>query len=264
MSFQLQFRFLGPFAICGGGVWDPGPPPKKGREFIQYLAVYPRRVATLEDLAAAFWPRFEPDEVRHRIHLAASGARLFLRNLLDGVDALKCLGGGYTWGPAIRIESDVERFIACSRRGTIDGFRAAIDLYGGEFLAGERADWLQPMRVRLATARASALEALAENAFASRDYARALSFGLELVDAERGHESGTRLVMRCFAGLGQRTRVLEQYMMLKAYLAEQIGVEPTEETAQLARQLIGPVTLAWSAGPAGTADTAEHAKRRGA
>jgi DNA-binding SARP family transcriptional activator len=263
MSPQLQFRFLGPFAVCSAGAWHPGPPPKKGREFIQYLGVYPRRVATIEDLASAFWPRFEIDDVRHRIHLAASGARIFLRHVLGGVDALKCLGGGYTWDPAIRIESDVEQFIARSRHGTLDAFREAIELYGGEFLAGETADWLQPMRVRLATARASALEALAESAFASRDYARALSFGLELVDAERGHESGTRLVMRCFASLGQRTRVLEQYMALKNYLAEQIGVEPTDETAHLAHQLIGPIALAWSTGLA-PAGASEQAKRRGA
>jgi DNA-binding SARP family transcriptional activator len=264
MGSHLQFRFLGPFAICGEGAWHPGPPPKKGREFIQYLGIYPRRVATVEDLAAAFWPRCELEEVRHRIHLAASGARIFLRQILGGVDALKCLGGGYTWDPAMRIESDAERFIARSRYGTIEGFSDAIELYGGEFLAGETADWLQPMRVRLAAARSSALEALAAGAFAEGDYARALSFGLELVDAERGHESATQLVMRCFAKLGQRTRVLEQYMALKTYLDDQIGVDPSEETAQLAHQLIGCAASAWRVRPARPIATPERARLRGA
>jgi DNA-binding SARP family transcriptional activator len=208
--------------------------------------VYPRRVATPEDLAVAFWPGFEPEDVRHRIHLAASGARVFLRRLLRGVDALHCLNGGYTWSPAIGIDSDVERFIDCSRHGTLDGYRTAVELYKGEFLAGETADWLQPMRVRLATARASALEALAEHAMASGDYARALSFGLELVEAEPGHESGTRLAMRCFLQFGQRTRALEQYARLERYLAEQIGVEPTEETRLLVHRSIGPASLSAS------------------
>jgi len=229
---------LGSFAVGCEGTWHPGPPPKKGRQFIQYLATYPRRVATLDELAEAFWPHMEPDDVRHRIHLAASGARIFLRRLLQGADPLRFVSGGYAWDPAIDVESDVERFLERSRSGTAADYHAAIDLYGGEFLAGETAEWLQPLRVRVATERASGLTSLAEGAFGAGDYARALSFGLELVAAERGHESGTRLVMRSFAGLGHRARALEQYVNLKAYLEQHIGVEPSAETAQLARQII--------------------------
>ncbi|MBD5635089.1 MAG: hypothetical protein IAI49_11485 [Candidatus Eremiobacteraeota bacterium] len=234
----MQFRFLGTFAVGCGDAWHPGPSPKKGGEFIAYLGVYPRRVAALDELAEAFWPGMEIDDVRHRIHLAASGARRYLYGLL-GADAFACRTGGYAWNPSLAIESDLEKFLAFRRMGTAEAQLAAIDLYRGEFLAGETADWLQPMRTRLATERASALASLAERAYGERDYARALSFGLELVDAERGSESGTRLVMRCFAGLGHRARVLEQYARLQSYLALAIGVEPAEETARLAHQLVG-------------------------
>jgi DNA-binding SARP family transcriptional activator len=116
----------------------------------------------------------------------------------------------------------------------MEDLRAAVSLYAGDFLTGEKADWLLPMRVKLASARASALEAIIEDLFLRGQYSEALSFGLDLVDAERGHENGTRQVMRCFAALDQRTRAIEQYNFLKAYLAEQIGVEPTEETIALA------------------------------
>jgi DNA-binding SARP family transcriptional activator len=237
MGAYLHFRMLGSFAVGCGDTWHPGPPPKKGREFIQYLAAYPRRVATVEELAEAFWPDCT-DDVRHRIHLASSGARSFLRRLLNGVDALRYTSGGYVWDPGVEIESDAEQFLERSRSGTVADYRAAVELYRGEFLAGETADWLQPMRVRLATERASGLAALAERAYGDGDYARALSFGLELVGAERGHESGTRLVMRSFAGLGHRARALEQYARLKQYLERQIGVEPAAETAQLARDVV--------------------------
>ncbi len=251
MSAALQFRLFGPFAVGHQGGWHHGPPLKKGRELIQYLAVYPRGVVTFDELAAAFWPRCDGDEVRHRIHLAASGARMFLRTLLHGADVLRCIGSGYAWSPAVLIDSDIERFIASTRLGTRDGFREALDLYGGEFLAGETAEWMQPMRVRLSTAHAAALHALASEALELRDHARALSFGLELVDVEPGHESATRLVMTCFAALGLRVRVLEQYSTLKAYLAEHIGVEPTQETTDLACRFLG-VTRASDQGAAGS------------
>lgn len=239
----LEFRLFGAFAVRSNDGWNSGPAPKKGRELIEYLALYPRRLATQDDLAAAFWPALDTEAVGHRIHLAASGARVFLRALFGGVDALQCVNGSYRWNPTVRVVSDVERFLDCGRRATVDAFRTALDLYSGDFLAGEMAEWLQPTRIRVASVRACALEALAKESLAHCEYATALSFGLDLIEAERGHESGARLVMQCFAALGLRARVLEQYLLLKAYLAEQIGVDPTEETAELARRLVGSAAV---------------------
>jgi len=240
-SPTLEFRYLGGFAVRSDAGWHAGPAPKKGREFIQYLGIYPRRIATRDELAAAFWPDLDFEAVGHRIHLAASGARVFLRRLFSGIDALQCVGTGYMWNPSIQIVSDAGRFIEHTRKPTIEDLHKAVELYGGDFLAGETADWLQPMRVRIATARACALEAIVEDLILRRQFATALSFGLDLVDAERGHENGTRLVMQCFAALGQRTRAVEQYNNLKAYLSEQIGVEPTDQTNQLACKIIDGV-----------------------
>jgi len=238
-TVTLEFRFLGAFGVRCAGKWQCGPAPKKGREFIQYLGVYPNRVSTRDELAAAFWPSLDFEAVSHRIHLAASGARVFLRQLCDGAEALECVGSGYKWSTEVQIISDVAQFMRCTRLATIESLHAAMDLYGGDFLAGETADWQQPMRVRVASARAAALEVIIEDLLSREQYAAALSFGLDLVEAEPGSENGTRLVMRCFAALGQRTRALEQYNHLKTYLAEQIGAEPTDETRQLAHRLIG-------------------------
>jgi DNA-binding SARP family transcriptional activator len=123
-------------------------------------------------------------------------------------------------------------------------------LYGGEFLAGETADWLQPMRVRCAAAYACALEALAQRAEAAHDYAGALSAGFKLQDVERGHEGATRLIMRCFAALGFRDRAELQYESLCDYLRQRLGVEPTLETTVLARRYFkaGPAHLGFLAG----------------
>jgi DNA-binding SARP family transcriptional activator len=237
-AITIEFRFFGTFAVCVDDRWCTGPPPKKGGEFLQFLGVYSRRVATRDELAAAFWPGLDLEDVEHRIHLAASGARVFLRRHFGGIDALQCVGSGYTWSPDVKILTDADRLIALTRRATIENAHAALALYGGDFLAGETADWLTPIRIRMASARACALEAIVDDLMTRKQYAVALSFGLELVDAERGHESGTRSVMRCFAALGQRTRAVEQYQRLRAYLMEQIGVEPTEETQRLAATIV--------------------------
>jgi DNA-binding SARP family transcriptional activator len=237
VAVTIEFRYLGGFAVRSEGSWRAGPAQKKGGGFIQYLGIYPRRVATRDEIAAAFWPGIDIQDVEHRIHLAASGARIFLRQLFGGIDLLQCVGSGYTWNPGIRVVSDVDRFLDYARHGTMDSLRAAVDLYGGDFLAGDTSDWLQPMRVKMASARACALEAIVEDLLAHEQYAAGLLFGLDLVDTERGHETGTRQVMRCFAALGLRTRAIDQYDLLTAYLAEQIGVEPTAETTELASRI---------------------------
>jgi DNA-binding SARP family transcriptional activator len=240
----IEFRFLGRFAVRSGEAWHPGPPAKKGGWLMQYLGCYPQRVATREELARAFWPGLPVEDAAHRIHLAVSGARTYLRGLFDGIDALECVGNGYCWTPAVRIASDAERLLEYTRRNTLESHRAALDLYGGEFLAGETSGWLQSMRIRLAAARDRALEKMATELIARDEWGAALDYALDLINSERGHEAATRLVMRCFAELGQPARALQQYRLLVSYLAEQIGVEPSPETTALAARLFPRALLA--------------------
>ena len=88
LNLGLEFRFLGQFSIRGPGGWQAGPSLKKGGELLQYLGIYPRRIATKDELAAAFWPELDPEAVAHRLHLAASGARGYLRRMLGASDAI--------------------------------------------------------------------------------------------------------------------------------------------------------------------------------
>lgn len=225
-ALTIEFRFFGTFAICVDGRWCAGPSPKKGGELLQYLAIYSRRVATRDELAGAFWPSLDLEDVEHRIHLAASGARVFLRRIFGGADALQCVGSGYTWMPGVKILTDADRFIVLTRLATVESAHAALALYGGDFLAGETADWIAPIRIRMAVARACALEAIIDDLMRREQYASALSFGLELLDAERGHESGTRSVMRCFATLGQRTRAINNINAYARICSNKSGSSP--------------------------------------
>jgi DNA-binding SARP family transcriptional activator len=243
-AITLEFRLLGRFGVRASDVWHAGPPSKKGGWLLQYLATYPRRIATRDELAAAFWPACASEDVTHRIHLAASGARSYLRGLFGDVDALEFAGNGYCWASGVHVVSDADWLMEHARRDTFESHRCAIDLYGGEFLAGETADWLQPMRIKVATAHDRALESLAVHLIERDQWVAALDYALELIDSERGHEAGTRLVMRCFTQLGQPARALQQYRLLSTYLVEQIGVGPSPETLQLAAELFPRASVA--------------------
>jgi DNA-binding SARP family transcriptional activator len=233
----IELRFLGRFAIRAGDLWHAGPPPKKGRWLIQYLGSYPGRVASRDEIAAAFWPHCDSEDVAHRIHIASSGARAFLRQLFR-IDAIECVGSGYSWNRNVRIVSDADQFLEHANSESPERFRLAADLYRGEYLAGETVDWLQQRRIKFAAVRAYMLQRLIEHLFANGEYVSALSFGVDLIDSERGNEGVARLVMRCFARLGQPMRALEQFRLLESHLADQLGVEPAEETTSLLDEIV--------------------------
>ncbi len=172
------------------------------------------------------------------MHLVVSAARAMLRTVLPGVEAVRSVRASYVWDESLAIESDFARFLALAESGDPADWHAALGLYGGEFLSGEDADWLLPMRVRCESAFITVLERLAEAASARGDHATAVMYGLDLIAAERSHEGAARLVMRAFAALGRRERARAVYEQLAAYLHKSLGVAPSSETTALLGELI--------------------------
>ncbi|MBV8370672.1 MAG: hypothetical protein JO036_17305 [Candidatus Eremiobacteraeota bacterium] len=235
----LEIRLLGEFAIRVGDRWEPGPPPMRGRYLIQYLAVHRTGVTPRERLAEAIWPELDGETAAHRVHIAVSGARAYLRRAVGGADAIRCVRSGYGWAPGITVVTDVEAFLDAARGESSEELLRAKQLYGGELLVSDAAEWIEPLRVRCAAAYVGILERLAENALSYGEFGQALAFGLELVAFDRGHEGASRLVMRCFAALGRRGRALAEYEALRAHLRKHLGLEPAPETRQLIRAVVG-------------------------
>jgi DNA-binding SARP family transcriptional activator len=229
----LHVRCLGQFRLLGNDGWQQGPPLKKGREFLAYLLTHPRRVAAREKLIEAFWPGLDGDEGAHRVHLAASGARAALRALLPRADAIQSVPGGYLWNPDVPIVSDIDSFLNCAKTGTIASFESGVSIYKGDFLAGDRGEWIEPLRIWYASRYLDMLVRLAESAAERDDYARALEYGLRIMENDPGHEAGARCVMFSFANVSRRSAALMHYEGLKSYLHRHMGVEPSPETTAL-------------------------------
>lgn len=195
-------------------------------------------------LGDTLWPGSDADSVANRLHIAASGARSFLRAVLGGFDALRCTAEGYAWHPAIRLQSDLAAFARLYDDGSPPSLSEAIGLYGGELFEGDDADWFQPARVKFAAMYASAVERLASAAFDRGAFEGALQYGLELLAIDRAHEGASRLVMRCFGAIGRRGRALAEYEALRAYLRRHLSVEPMPETTALIRKIMADDAVA--------------------
>ncbi|GAC1529778.1 MAG: BTAD domain-containing putative transcriptional regulator [Vulcanimicrobiaceae bacterium] len=229
----LNVRCLGQFRLLGGNGWQQGPPLKKGREFLAYLVTHPRCVASKEKLIDAFWPGVDGDEGTHRVHLAASGARCTLRTLIPGIDAVQSVPGGYMWNPNVRIASDIDSFLSHADNATIASFESGVTVYAGDFLAGDRGEWIEPLRIWYASRYLEMLVHLAEDAAERREFMKAVNYGLRIMESDPGHEAGARCVMFSFASMSRRSAALMHYEGLKSYLVRHMGVAPSAETTAL-------------------------------
>ncbi len=235
---MLRVRCLGAFSFRADSVWSSGPAFKRGREFLQYFVSYPRTAASREVLVSAFWPMLDAETASHRLHMAAAGARAALRALSPHVDGIRCHGGAYAWDPAIAIESDSQSLLAASRGTSVEDMEAAAASYAGDYLAGEEAEWIYPLRVRCANAYAMILERLAEHDIARRNWSSALEYALRLLEADRAHEGGARLAMRAFVAMGRRGAALAVYDALASYLRHHLTLSPSAQTCALRASIL--------------------------
>lgn len=235
---RLDFRCLGVFALAGENRWTSGFSRAHGREFLQYLVAHPKRSIARGVLFDSLWPDLDAAECSHRLHLAVSGARSALRALLRGLNPIVCADGAYGWHPAIEIGSDIEQLAACYRDGSVEAMERGVRGYCGEFLAGENAEWILPLRIRYEHMYVAMLERLARAAFDAGENAKATEYAFELVEVDPAHEGAARMLMRCLAKSGRRTTALSQYDKLLRYLDQRLSVKPMAETDHVRDRII--------------------------
>jgi DNA-binding SARP family transcriptional activator len=236
---RLEFRCLGAFTFRSCGEWRSGPARAAGGQFLQYLASHPHAAVSREKLADVLWPDLDADQSAHRLHLAASGARGTLRAVIPAVNPILFSDGSYSWNPALTIERDTDQLERSFEDGSEAALMSGVRAYTGDFLTGETADWVMPMRLRYEHMFVTMLESLARRALDAQDYARATGFALDLIAVDRAHELATQLAMICFAKSGRRARALAEYDCLERYLRKWLGVPPTTETQRLRAKIRG-------------------------
>ena len=233
----LRFRCFGQFELLGANGWKLGPSHKGGREFLEYLACHPHSITSRETLIDAFWPDVDFEVAAHRLHQAASGARTALQAAVPELDPIQYTGGCYGWHPAITIETDAMQLDEYYKEGSVEAFEHAVDLYTGELLAGESAEWVLRRRLHFAYEFVGMLERLALDAFERKRYDVAAEYALRLSNVDPAHEDAARLAMRCFANLGRRSLALAEYETLRQYLRKYLSVLPTQQTEDLRRHI---------------------------
>jgi TolB-like protein/Flp pilus assembly protein TadD len=233
---MLRLTTLGTVGLTGhGSLLSPHPilgQPKR-LALLAYLAVgSPGSLVFRDSLLALLWPDHDESHARRSL-------RQTLYHLRQGLGEAVIVGGGQR-GVGVdpnRLWCDA---VAFERAIVEDRLEAAVELYGGEFMAGfhpgsgpECERWLDETRDRLRRKAEAAASALIQRAEADGDLDRAIRHARWLVEVIPCGERAGRTLIRLLAGSGDRAGAVTAYQALATRLDRELELEPDRDTAAL-------------------------------
>ena len=236
----VEFRILGPLEVADGGrVVDLGGP--RERVLLARLLVSANLVVSADRLAGDLWPGEPPAHWLATLRVYISRLR---RALGPGAAVVLTEPPGYRLRLAAgQLDADVfERLVAAARRDLAEGrpgasaagLRGALGLWRGPALSGAadlpfaRAD-----AARLEEARLGAVEDWVEAELGCGNHA---GMAAELDGLVTSHPLRERLRgqrMRALYRCGRQADALRAYQELRAYLGEELGLEPAAALREL-------------------------------
>jgi DNA-binding SARP family transcriptional activator len=227
---------------------------RNGRAIFRYLVALPDKSAPTDVLLEIFWSQDEPQEAKHKLHIAVSTLRQALHeglgSLLEGHDAIVYLDDRYLLLPGLEIELDVDlfaRYVAAGQRLEREGrdeeataeYEAAHALYRGDYLSQDLyADWAVAPRARYEEMYLTVLGRLAEHYVEQQRYADGVSCCRQILARDSFREDAYRQLMRCYSRMGRRNQALREFQSCKEVLRWELGVEPMRETVELHDQIV--------------------------
>jgi predicted ATPase/DNA-binding SARP family transcriptional activator/DNA-binding CsgD family transcriptional regulator len=235
------------------GAW----PLRKAAALLKLLALARGHRLHRERVMDLLWPRLgvkaASNNLRQTLHVLrrtldpdASPAARYLE--LQG-DQLVLCPGGQLW-----VDVDAFEEAAATARRSRDpaAYRAAIELYAGELLPGDRyEEWTEGRREELRQLHLSLLVELARLHEEREEHEPAIEALRRVLSEEPAREEAHALLMRLYALSGQRQEAILQYERLRRSLARELDAEPGDESERLYEEIRTGSPLAAPTHPAG-------------
>jgi DNA-binding SARP family transcriptional activator len=216
---------------------------------LAYLAVESSRPQRREALAALLWPDWPQQSAMSNLRYALADLRKNIGDRDAQPPFLLISRESIQFNPDADVWVDVgvfEQSAIDSQQspelisGAIENLKSAIDLYRGEFLEGfSVADspafdqWVLARREEFQRLALQTLFNLTEVYIQKDDLESALPYAYRQLELEPWLEEGHQQVMRLLALTRQRSQALAQYEACRKILADELGVEPSQETKWL-------------------------------
>jgi LuxR family maltose regulon positive regulatory protein len=210
------------------------------REMFMYLLF--QGPQSREQISLEFWPDSHPKRVRSNFHTTLYRARQALGdNVITFQDGLYLINPDLDlWCDAHELETLTQhaRLLPPRDALTEDLWDRAIKLYRGDFLPSWDTAWVTYRRESLMEAFLEALIGLGECARARNNVKDALLAFKRALDVDPYREDVHRAIMSCYARMGEKKQILAHLQKLQQLLWEELGIEPSDETLELASSLL--------------------------
>ncbi|MGW3351330.1 BTAD domain-containing putative transcriptional regulator [Nonomuraea rubra] len=223
---ELRFSVLGPVRAWRGGVEvDAGSPQQ--RLVLAVLLAAGGRVVSQDQLLDAVWGESRPRSAVGTLRTYVSRLRAAL-----GAEVIASTGSGYALTAGT---SDLAELDELARQGR---HREALALWQGEPLAGLDGGYAHAQRARLAERRLTLLERrLGEDVEAGR-HAEVVTELTTLCAEHPVRERLACLLMLALYRSGRQAEAIGVFTDLRKLLAEELGVDPSPEPAELYQRII--------------------------
>lgn len=230
----------------------------KVRALLAYLALEADHPHRRDALAGMFWPELPDQVARNNLRLSLHRLRLALGDTGKTSLYLHLTAESVQWQGKTIVSLDITTFTTLLAKTAVHPHRRldacplcmislhqAADLYQGEFLQGFFLDnnlafseWVLIWRERLQRQALRALFHLAEYHRRRGEHELALRYATRQLEMEPWREEAHRQVMYILAARGERSAALKQYETCRSLLQEELGIEPSLETAELYHRLL--------------------------
>lgn len=216
-------------------------PMQSARDLFFCLLAHPRGLT--RDMASEFcWPDLGHDKQKWRF----KNSLHYVRDTL-GKDVVVYEQGRYWFNRRLDYRYDVETFHNTLERAgrvqdihrKIDAYDGAIAVYDGEFLPDMDGAWVAAEREQLHQTFVDALVALAHLYIDAVQYDETLAVCRRALEEDTCLEEAHQLAMRAHAGKGDHSALVRQYKQCRDALRRELGVDPSSDTEELYRSLLG-------------------------
>jgi DNA-binding SARP family transcriptional activator len=245
VSHKLQVFCLGTLSLLRDG--EPVPAKafkrKKARELFALLVAAPDTYFHREDLAARLWPQADQKASLRDFRVALHALSDTLEPERPKNTTAFCIDRQEERYRLLsdRVELDTQRFEdLLARANDVESWERALKLYRGPFCEDyPYLDSLGPVREKYDRLYLDLAESLAQAYLAGRQEGKAVELAQRMLSRDATWEPAYRLLMRGQAALGHDHLLPRTFTLCLETLEEELGVEPSEETFALARELLG-------------------------
>jgi LuxR family maltose regulon positive regulatory protein len=223
---------------------------EKARTLFQYLITRRHVLTPKERIAFDLWPELDGERADRDFKVA-------LNALLKGLEPerrpraespyVQRQGTAYGLVPPL-CDVDADRFTAQVNQGArveradperaIEIYRAAVDLYGGDYLPDALyEDWASAERERLLTLYLSSASRLAELLLERKEDQEAITLAEAVLARDACWEEAYRVLMRAHQRRGNRPQAVRAYQRCVSALRDELDLEPMPETQRLYLQI---------------------------